>query len=652
MSYITPKTNIYLYSNCPLPSNYEHTFYFANESAQTSYFAGLNSTLYSNNTYQVMSSGVIRIKDSIDNLYNKSYMSFVNTKSNGVGFENKTYYCFVTDVIYINNGTTEIHYTIDVMQTYLFQYKTGDGLGKKMFVDRNHIPKSDDTMQSKYSQIEEPLDTGSDYVYYDTYKCFDGRQYTALVIYSGVFELFANAEIVNREEIEWGSNYPPAYYPIYGKVWDANWGDMRCYTTYMYYGGSATHYVFAYRDRVDSTNNIYDYGIPNCLTVKEIDITDSTGALIVGGTMDNNGVPSFDGYLGLQQFLNGLSIVGKLDSVVRIMLVPKDLLSRGQISNLVMDGNKAWVQEFTDMDKYGAYEPKNKKTCAYPYSFIKLDNNEGVSKVYKPQLLTEYKFKAQRSIWDGCAVVYPTEYLYSSNLLNLGVTKNFAGELPYNYSHYANWLANTSVARNINKRLFFSESVMKLGSGIISNKVKSAESIQNNAKSLIEEFKNRGGGTLNLTGVQLAGNKEYAHRNVGTLLDTLSEANSKIGSALAEKASNEAIPLVAKGAFENIFSYACKMNGFTLSRMGVGLSVAKRIDNYFSVYGYKISDWQVPKLKVRSKWTFIKTAGCAIKANNIPTQFEDVINQIFDNGITFWNDTTNFMDYGDFSNPD
>ena len=63
-------------------------------------------------------------------------------------------------------------------------------------------------------------------------------------------------------------------------------------------------------------------------------------------------------------------------------------------------------------------------------------------------------------------------------------------------------------------------------------------------------------------------------------------------------------------------------------------------------------DWQVPKLKVRSNWTFIKTSGCAIKPNNIPTQFEDAINQIFDNGITFWNNTTNFMDYGDFSNPD
>ena len=60
MSYITPKTNIYLYSNCPLPSNYEHTFYFANESAQTSYFAGLNPTPYNNNTYQVMSSEVFR----------------------------------------------------------------------------------------------------------------------------------------------------------------------------------------------------------------------------------------------------------------------------------------------------------------------------------------------------------------------------------------------------------------------------------------------------------------------------------------------------------------------------------------------------------------------------------------------------------------
>ena len=44
MSYVAPQTHIYLYSNCPLPSNYEHTFYFADETAQSNYFSGLSRT--------------------------------------------------------------------------------------------------------------------------------------------------------------------------------------------------------------------------------------------------------------------------------------------------------------------------------------------------------------------------------------------------------------------------------------------------------------------------------------------------------------------------------------------------------------------------------------------------------------------------------
>ena len=64
-----------------------------------------------------------------------------------------------------------------------------------------------------------------------------------------------------------------------------------------------------------------------------------------------------------------------------------------------------------------------------------------------------------------------------------------------------------------------------------------------------------------------------------------------------------------------------------------------------------MSEWQIPTLPARSNWTFIKTAGCAV-VGDIPKDFESAIDQIFDNGITFWANTSNFMNYGDFSNPD
>lgn len=652
MSYITPKTNIYLYSNCPLPSNYEHTFYFANESAQTSYFAGLNPTPYNNNTYQVMSSGVVRIKDSIDNLYDKSYMSFVNTKSNGVGFENKTYYCFVTDAIYINNGTTEIHYTIDVMQTYLFQYKTGDGLGKKMFVDRNHISKADDILSNGVMLNDEGLDLGIDM------QCevvrrnapeltpadYGDRGYVAFVFSAGQLNNPSNISgdlpnnLVPKEvEITYGNN---TFRGVAVKTPD-----------------NEVYYYMSYPFTSNGTyeNLQKDKYIVSPLYCQQIPIYNADGSY---ATNASSGINNFSGLTGLYNYIRLFNALGKIDAIQKIIMMPGWMCYKNTTrNNRLKDPYGSEIETSISFSTtFGSYTPKNKKTLCYPYNYYIVDNNSNDKKVYKPQFFdnpetNNINFKYFGSIHYGEIWCYPLYYYTKTNEVQqqvYGLSKKVGVELPYINDSYNNWLANSTISRNLAIGQHKINSMINIVGGTFGGDNELDTNTYDTGK--VKRIGKHAGEPKMKT--EILGSGELMLNAVKSTGKAMGKSYNFISNLVQQKAQMAEIPTTLAGSFDENLGYIIDINGFTISRVRVTNAVAKRIDDYFSVYGYKIMDWQVPKLKVRSKWTFIKTAGCAIKSNNIPTQFEDAINQIFDNGITFWNDTSNFMNYGDFSNPD
>lgn len=148
--YIEPQTNIKLLSNVPIDNTYEHTLYFSTAQSQAAYFmtkAKYNLSAY---TYQRVTRGVCRVGIVADSLYDCNYMMFQNA-----AFGNKWFYAFITSIDYVNNVTSELHYEIDVMQTWLLQIKRNES-----FIDREHTP-TDEIGE----HIEpEPVDPG-EYVY-------------------------------------------------------------------------------------------------------------------------------------------------------------------------------------------------------------------------------------------------------------------------------------------------------------------------------------------------------------------------------------------------------------------------------------------------------------------------------------------------------
>lgn len=141
---VTPQGQIYL-CKTPLVSDYKHQLTFSNLQAQLSYFNSKIEKTFDNYTY-IKHDNMIKVGENIDNIINCNYLFYKNT-----GFTNKYYFCFITNMEYINENCTAIYFTTDVFQTWQFDINY-----HPCFVEREHV--NDDTIGAH--TVEENLSVG------------------------------------------------------------------------------------------------------------------------------------------------------------------------------------------------------------------------------------------------------------------------------------------------------------------------------------------------------------------------------------------------------------------------------------------------------------------------------------------------------------
>ena len=129
--YIAPNSEVRFLKNVPLTKKYLHTIFFENKAAQTNYFTSKTKLVEEKVSYQRATLGEIRVERTTAELYDVNYMMFRNES-----YENKWFYAFVDEIIYINDRTTAIRYTQDPLQTWFFETKLEDS-----WIDREIQPR-------------------------------------------------------------------------------------------------------------------------------------------------------------------------------------------------------------------------------------------------------------------------------------------------------------------------------------------------------------------------------------------------------------------------------------------------------------------------------------------------------------------------------
>lgn len=132
MSYIIPDSIIYILSGVECDRDYNHVKWFNSRAEQQSYMLDHRIKTYDKCSY--VRDEVVMIDAWADDIYSANYMMFQNS-----AFSDRWFYAFITEVRYENNRTAEVHYTIDLWQTWWMDCKVGE-----CFVEREHV--LDDTV--------------------------------------------------------------------------------------------------------------------------------------------------------------------------------------------------------------------------------------------------------------------------------------------------------------------------------------------------------------------------------------------------------------------------------------------------------------------------------------------------------------------------
>lgn len=336
-------------------------------------------------------------------------------------------------------------------------------------------------------------------------------------------------------------------------------------------------------------------------------------------------------------YLDTLSELGKLDGVVNMWVYPKRLVKLG--------GENTWTDDILckvvqDIDPYtftipsylnvagynftlDGYKPKNNKLYTHPFNFLYVTNNNGGSAVYKWECFEDYKaeFLITGALAPDAGVkLAPRAYngVASSTTLNTdasfheGLTLAAYPTCAWDADIYKIWLAQNQHQN----QLAMATGGIKIAAGAVGA-----------AAGFV---------TGGLTG--LAG--------VGTLASGLQQ----VAGVMAAKADKEVEPPQARGTYSASVAVANNKQTFSYYLKSIKAEYARAIDEYFTMYGYKLNRVQTPNVHARQAFTFVKTIGCHIRAN-LCNEDTVKIESIFDNGITFWVNGDKICDYSQSNSP-
>ncbi len=126
---IVPNSDVYILKNVPLEPSFDHTIWFDSPEQQATAFTTYALAFYFDKvSYQRYPRPYITLDKTADDLFDCNYMMFRNT-----AYGTKWFYAFITQVEYISNTTSRIYYSIDPMQTYLFDVNVD-----QCWVEREH----------------------------------------------------------------------------------------------------------------------------------------------------------------------------------------------------------------------------------------------------------------------------------------------------------------------------------------------------------------------------------------------------------------------------------------------------------------------------------------------------------------------------------
>lgn len=382
-------------------------------------------------------------------------------------------------------------------------------------------------------------------------------------------------------------------------------------------------------------------------------------AKVFNGVYSGLGVYAFENMTDLETQLDILDNLGMPDAVVAIWMYPKKLVELNSKLLWVESDPCTW-DEFnwsinrcaivlgmesqpTTLATYDNYQDKlfegyakdvkNNKLFTSPYNLLYITTNQGTKAEYKFEHFTpvdgKYSFELYGAISpDGGVKMAPVGYNITGSNVNYdeGITLGNYPSCAWDSDTYKVWLA-----QNYNQLQHATET----GAG------SAALGLGLTIAGVLATVGTGGLGALGAVGAVGA---------VGGGIGSLYSGYSQVSGIMAQKEDAKAQPPQARGNFSSTVNVASGRQTFTAYYKCLRKEYAQQIDDYFTMYGYRLNRVQKPNINARPAFTYVKTVGCKITGNLC---VEDIvkIESIFDKGITFWKNGDKIGDYSQNNKP-
>ena len=276
------------------------------------------------------------------------------------------------------------------------------------------------------------------------------------------------------------------------------------------------------------------------------------------------------------------------------------------------------------------YTPVNQKLRQYPYMYLGFNPPQGSSKVFRYE-----DFANGTPSFEIISEVNPnpTVYFIPQNYRGFGgssmsdiVSLNGYPQLASRVDVYNSWIAENSGIINVQTNQQYAMGMLDVYQG---------------TGNLIGQIANLPGGGLSnaVSGLGGVANTAWGMEKTAINYDYY------IKNLNAQKERQSMLPdnVTLGGSNATLLGYGLMDNNI-FTRYTIKYQFAKRIDDFFSMYGYQTNELKIPNLNNRPKWNYVKTAGINL-LGDIPQEDLQMIKDIYDNGVTLWHDTAHFLDY-------
>lgn len=587
-----PKGEIYILRDVPLTVTYEHTIDFKDRTEQFNYFRGFIAHTLENYTYIRRDREYVVVELPLLSLENVNYMLFRSEEGS------RLYYAFITDIVYVNDVTTQIFYTVDVMQTYQFEFTW-----KPSYIKQGHVDRWDANHKPIYSRTDEGLDYGTEYAVESAFRIQQSDAIKWALVSCVQF-----SELVESGYSDDGGTLSPTPPPFVTFVLPMVFKRNGFESPIVNIGG------FGFSTYDEFVNYMQAVSIGNY--VKSITILPY--APFVEREHYTNGQYYIDLSSAFEYEISTLKAKPGAIAGLKLLVIKKayaDTLIGGK--DLATAEWNIGIEESLPTSAEWDEVKKNPYTTKRDKRF----ESKLLCAPYRYNLLTD---------WRNNPVVFKNEYM-TTDQITVRYSFAFSHNAPFRF-----WIKDYK--RDPEGRYTCLSQLMALEMPIVSDAyytylLENKNTIQANVtNSIINASAGVISGAVNGASMGVKGAIAGA---VGGAVSGALNVSAMLRSENAKQADIRAKPDTVLNTNDSTFNVNDRNADITFYRMAICCENEEILAEIFNMTGYRVNRVDVPNTRSRARFNYLQTAGANIVGSFNQTDLAR-IKAIFDNGITIW----------------